>query len=409
MVSYVSVVIYILRNQRGFIQKRRTIHPPSLLPQTTTTAVQTSHPWTAASDFEFDTVSAMWICVCTVGIWATAKAVYLVCISLVVKSERDTSDIERVYPFWYAFMLCSRFVCKRIARVVDSINATQRRRRLYGCRSRQASPSSAAAANFGSMSSSSLTSHWASVCSDDEAEQHQTLPLTTLHSNGLISFELCVDFVISMFYYVFYRNLFLRVDSVRVFVYFKTIHVCGEVLVFCTRLSHPYFEYSNAWLDRTWLRKCVLTRWMVTLMEDPSPYYVWCTRVSIDHSLRLMSSVVSSLGFIIGALWTRFGYNSEFYSYKNVSSAQFHRALLFVAIGVSIEMVVERALKAWVTQGLKSDFSRHWRLLVRHKPVYALYFILIGQHVLTDVFVAKIEWSDVDDTSDDGGGSGGAD
>ena len=67
-------------------------------------------------------------------------------------------------------------------------------------------------------------------------------------SNG-ISTEICMEWMTTAFYYVFYRNLFLHVSSIFNFLMIKAAHMCLEIITYPLRMSsYAYVTLSNLYI-----------------------------------------------------------------------------------------------------------------------------------------------------------------
>ena len=289
---------------------------------------------------------------------------------------------------WYAFMMLIKFVAKRLARVIDSYNAKQLRiaRKRKQVR-RSTMINSPRLSTLSSTSSSSAAAVAAVTMTESLA--NAAMEEASCFNNELYSCELACEFNIDMFYFVFYRNLFLNVGSVWNFFVLKTIHLSGELVINALRMSHTYFELTSRWQDSDAMKQMLCCA--SSLVYDPSPYNVWCVRVSLDYTTRLFASLSSSIAFVLGAVWTKRGYNKHFYDYSDVTGREFYRALVLVTVSVVIDLVFAYGMDFSVTRSFSVDFTRVWRLLIRNKVMYAFYFTVVAQHIMSDVFIGKLE------------------
>ena len=65
-----------------------------------------------------------------------------------------------------------------------------------------------------------------------------------------ISCEICMEWMCTTFYYVFYRNLFLHIENVFLFIAIKICHVMLESLIHPLRMSKIYYNVSKHIQDR---------------------------------------------------------------------------------------------------------------------------------------------------------------
>eukprot|EP01083_Nonionella_stella_P081912 225917_1 len=210
------------------------------------------------------------------------------------------------------------------------------------------------------------------------------------------SLELIVTFFLTCFYYVFYRNLFLHITSYTSFLLIKASHMILELSMYLLRMSPVYFEKTDALQNklkdgRICCNTCGgLLQPLVLIMYDPAPYHIWCVRVSIDYSMQFIVSIGSGIGYIVGVVWLKYGYNQQFYDIKNIPKEQFDKALVFTALGVVVEFVAYVGIDYIMKYMYQIHVIKHWNALMRHRRGYIWYFIFILQHVLTDVMIAKL-------------------
>ncbi|ETO25840.1 hypothetical protein RFI_11299 [Reticulomyxa filosa] len=224
-------------------------------------------------------------------------------------------------------------------------------------------------------------------------------------ANSFVSVEICMEFLLSCFYYVFYRNLFLHVSSIKSFVIMKLCHVLLEFLQCPCRMTRLYFDTTHSF--QTWLMayfnatdskssfsstRLSLGTTVVKMLYDPCLYQMWCVRLSVDYTLRYIISIASGIAFLIGLCWAEYGYNKEFFP-LDVNNEQFQKTLWFVLIGVIIEVWLYLFIDWLCIRTLRMEMLRYWSALVYHRPQYLLFMVVAAQHVMTDVIVAKLQIS----------------
>ncbi|ETO17219.1 hypothetical protein RFI_20111 [Reticulomyxa filosa] len=224
--------------------------------------------------------------------------------------------------------------------------------------------------------------------------------------NAFISVEICMEFLMSCFYYVFYRNLFLHVSSIKTFIIMKFCHILFEMVVYPIRMTKQYFNITcrlqNAFEHSLHQRKsqssstsCCFSNVcgaFFTLLYDTSTYEMWCVRLSIDYTLRYIISVGSGIAFLMGLYWAKYGYNRHFLP-LDVNDEQFQKTTWFVVAGMVIEVVLYIFVDWLCIRKLHMEMMRYWSVLVYYRPQYLFFMVAAAQHVMTDVIVAKLQVS----------------
>ena len=133
---------------------------------------------------------------------------------------------------------------------------------------------------------------------------------------NFISFEICIEFIMSLIYFVNYYYVFVmelsRINENRIYIQIITIHVCSEIIQSIIRFSRLYYQ----WTSRFYVKciqfvnthktndnenKCsnciakLLHIILVKLFQDDSTLDEWRIRHSIDMSIRVYSLTIASM------------------------------------------------------------------------------------------------------------------
>jgi hypothetical protein len=124
--------------------------------------------------------------------------------------------------------------------------------------------------------------------------------------------------------YCFYRNLFVSVDSIGVFVWMQVIHFIED-------------GYS---ILRYWSYKCDWSRglpnvWFFTAVADDVDER---RAVLLDYGLKKQAQVISSLTMLLTAAFLHSGYNRALFPYENMAPVFFSELLWFLAIMLAIDI-----------------------------------------------------------------------
>ena len=184
-------------------------------------------------------------------------------------------------------------------------------------------------------------------------------------------------------------------------MFIKFLHILSELLLYPLRMSKIYFNITN--IIQNFLKydklcqntnkmynNSTLYRIIVSIIWDPSPYDVWCIRISIDYMLRFVISISSGIGYIITVVWIRFGYNKRFYNVSQLSKEQFDKTLIFVSVGTLLEVLTFYTMEYFLNKILEMKMGKFWNVLLKHRPMYIGFMIIVLQHVMTDVMIAKL-------------------
>ena len=184
-------------------------------------------------------------------------------------------------------------------------------------------------------------------------------------------------------------------------MFIKFLHILSELLLYPLRMSKIYFNITN--IIQNFLKydklcqntnkmyqNSTLYRIIVSIIWDPSPYDVWCIRISIDYMLRFIVSITSGIGYVFVVLWIRFGYNKNFYTISNLSESQFNKSLIFVIMSTICEILTYFLIKWLLKNKMTISIKHYWKVFICHRPMYLAFMIVILQHVLSDVMVAKL-------------------
>eukprot|EP00658_Telonema_sp_P-2_P036021 TRINITY_DN26115_c0_g1_i2.p1 TRINITY_DN26115_c0_g1~~TRINITY_DN26115_c0_g1_i2.p1 ORF type:complete len:474 (-),score=99.02 TRINITY_DN26115_c0_g1_i2:102-1523(-) len=121
---------------------------------------------------------------------------------------------------------------------------------------------------------------------------------------GTFSMYFALEFLVTLFYYTFYRSLFDKIEDTWIFVLVQVLHLTHEWVVFPFKASETCYEVYT-YLDQ-WLQGGITQQIIRNVMLAPG---VRCHRdlqcaVTMELALRMLSSLFSALVFLTPVSYT---------------------------------------------------------------------------------------------------------
>lgn len=226
-----------------------------------------------------------------------------------------------------------------------------------------------------------------------------------MYKTGGISIQYTASLWITIYYFVYYRGLFVNVHSYGVFLCIKALHVMFELCAYQVRYSDAYEYWFSVMYRYIHQQMTPGTLRSLAMIAMGPPLDVNRQRTDIALGMRLYVLLFTSVSFILYFSFLRFGYNRQFYClFRGISDEQYTRLMIFTSLSLAIELVVfaaanqlskrrrgYSALSVW-QRLLSGQFDTPWR-------AHVVLFTLSNAHIVVNYYLARQNYASLGDHS----------
>jgi len=232
--------------------------------------------------------------------------------------------------------------------------------------------------------------------------------IADINKTGGPSLELLMEISVYFFYFTFERNLFISVTSYADFFMIKSIYVVFELL-------------NNTVTFHTWYHN-TLVELFARYKLSPLPLQVLRVLAGGEYAdlalqvqclrmgMKLYFLLTTAFTFILYFVFLRFGYNHQYYClYDELQDKDFYLLMNITIISVGIELLLflfTDCLYFFQFQhqhhgGKKGSILCTWESLLRGQlsgipnTTVVMYLVWLMTHVTTDLYIARIDVSDI--------------
>lgn len=206
--------------------------------------------------------------------------------------------------------------------------------------------------------------------------------------NNTVSSEIAVEIAMSFFFCVFYRALFQQLHSWFVFIAVTGLHLGVHIVIYLIRMTEWYFVFSSK------LQQPFKGMFLIGMVYDGCTLDEWNARMSIDAMVRFVCSVTSSVAFLVSVTFLHYGYNKGSFTFfaEDLPVNQFIQLLCFLATGIAAEVAATVVLAYFSRRLVQGGIGAPFVGLMTRQPMYAVFVIVTGGHIISDVFLARISF-----------------